>query len=88
LSHFIIDNLIEVKSVLYEYLHGHPKKRGCPKTFEKIRSIANRDDPAPCPKCGNSESERIRFQSFAIAANSEPDLIAGNTEMEDFDDFD
>ena len=74
--------------MLYEYLHGRTKKRGCPKTFEIIRSISNRDEPAPCPKCGDKKSERIRFQSFAITSNSAPDLVAGNTEIEDFDDFD
>tara|TARA_Y100001936_G_scaffold252883_1_gene314669 strand:+ start:1360 stop:1593 length:234 start_codon:yes stop_codon:yes gene_type:complete len=77
-----------VKKVLYEYIHGRPRKRGCPKTFEIIRSIAKRDEPAPCPKCGETKSERIRFQSFSINGNSEPDLVAGDTEMEDFDDFD
>ena len=88
MSRFIIDNLIEEKPLLYEYLHGRTKKRGCPKKFEIIRSINNRDEPAPCPKCGDTKSERIRFQSFAIASHAEPDLVAGDTEMEDFDDFD
>ena len=74
--------------MLYEYLHGQTKKNGCPNTFEKIRSISNREEPVPCPKCGNTKSERIRFQSFAIATNAEPDLVAGDTEMEDFDNID
>ena len=37
----------------YEYLHSTPRKRGCPKQFELVRKVMERDDPALCPKCGN-----------------------------------
>jgi hypothetical protein len=72
--------------VLYEYRHNSPRKRGCPKQFELIRAVAQRDESAPCPKCGSTKTERLKFQAFAIAGISEPDIVSGDTEMEDFDD--
>ena len=39
---------------IYEY---HCEK--CANTFESMRSMANRDGPAPCPKCGNEGKRQI-----------------------------
>ena len=75
--------------MLYEYRHGGPRQSECPERFELIRQVAERDGEAPCPKCGSTETERVKFQSFAIAGRSEPDIVSGDTEMEDFpDDYD
>ncbi len=73
--------------MLYEYQHDAKRKRGCPKTFELIRNIAARDEPAACPKCGTSETSRLKFQAFAIAGANTPDAFAGDGEAEDFGDF-
>jgi len=73
--------------VLYEYQHDAKRKRGCPKTFELIRNIAQRDEPAPCPKCGSKKTSRLKFQAFAIAGGTPPDAFAGDGEAEDFGDF-
>ena len=72
--------------MLYEYRHAGPRKRGCPKQFELIRAVAQRDEPAPCPKCASTKTERLKFQAFAIAGGSEPDIVSGDTEMEDFEE--
>jgi len=72
--------------VLYEYRHTGKRKRGCPTRFEVIRNVSDRDNPAPCPRCGSTETERLKFQAFAIAGGSEPDIFEGDTEMEDFED--
>ena len=73
--------------MLYEYQHDAKRKRGCPKTFELIRNTGDRDAPAPCPKCGSTETSRLKFQAFAIAGVTEPDAFAGDGEAEDFGDF-
>lgn len=72
--------------MLYEYNHTGPRKRGCPKRFELIRAVAQRDEAAPCPKCASTKTERLKFQAFAIAGISEPDIVSGDTEMEDFEE--
>jgi hypothetical protein len=59
--------------LLYEYRHVGRRKRGCPETFELIRGVAQRDDAAPCPKCGTEETERLKFQPFAFAAPFDAD---------------
>jgi putative FmdB family regulatory protein len=73
--------------VLYEYKHDGKRKRGCPHTFELIRNTADRDKPAPCPKCGSTETSRVLFQAFAIAGSAEADVFAGDGDAEDFGDF-
>jgi putative FmdB family regulatory protein len=73
--------------VLYEYRHNGQRKRNCPKTFELMRSIPQRDAPAPCPKCGSTETERLKFQAFAIVGGAEPDVFGGDGEPEDFGGF-
>ena len=70
----------------YEYKHDAKRKRGCPKTFDLIRNIADRDKAAPCPKCGSKKTSRIMFQAFAIAGITEPDAFAGDGQPDDFDD--
>ena len=74
--------------MLYEYRHNAKRKRGCPKTFELIRNTGDRDKAASCPNCGDTDTSRIRFQSFAIAGSHEPDAFAGDGESEDFEDDD
>jgi putative FmdB family regulatory protein len=73
--------------VLYEYRHNAKRKRGCPKTFELIRNISARDETASCPKCGSKDTERLKFQAFAISGAATADAFAGDGEAEDFDDF-
>jgi putative FmdB family regulatory protein len=73
--------------VLYEYRHNAKRKRGCPKTFELIRNISARDDAAACPKCGSKDTERLKFQAFAIAGDTPADIFAGDGEADDFDDI-
>ena len=74
--------------MLYEYRHNAKRKRDCPKTFELIRNTGDRDKVATCPNCGDSDTSRIKFQTFAITGSNEPDAFAGDGESEDFDDFD
>jgi len=53
--------------MLYEYKHTGRRRRGCLETFELRRGVSARDDDAPCPECGTLETERLKFQSFAVA---------------------
>ena len=63
--------------MLYEYRHVGRRRRGCPQTFELIRSAAQRDDVAGCPKCGNEKTARIKFQGFAVASGTAADSSEG-----------
>ena len=78
--------------MLYEYRHVGRRRRGCPQTFELMRNVAQRDDVAPCPKCGNGETARIKFQGFAVASgttagSSEGGGAARPTGSGPYDDF-
>ena len=42
-----------------------------------MRNVAQRDDVAPCPKCGNEETARIKFQGFAVARGTTVDSSEG-----------
>ena len=63
--------------MLYEYRHAGRRRRGCPETFELMRKVSQRDDAAPCPKCGSVETERLKFQSFSVGGGAEADSPAG-----------
>ena len=63
--------------MLYEYRHVGRRRRGCPQTFELIRKVPQRDDAAQCPKCGTAETERIKFQGFAVAGGIDTDASEG-----------
>ncbi len=63
--------------MLYEYRHVGRRRRGCPQTFELIRKVPQRDETAPCPKCGSAETERIKFQGFAVTGGSGADVSVG-----------
>jgi hypothetical protein len=65
--------------MLYEYRHLGRRRRGCPQTFELRRAVAQRDAAAPCPKCGTEDTERIKFQSFALATPFDADAARAPT---------
>ena len=77
--------------MLYEYRHVGRRRRSCPKTFELMRSVSQRDDTAPCPKCGNSETERIKFQTFAVSnvgTDAKSTIARRQSGSGPYDDFD
>ncbi|MDE8559246.1 FmdB family zinc ribbon protein [Pantoea vagans] len=45
-------------------------------TFEQLRSVAARDDPAPCPICQKSSDRKVSFQSVLL--RSKPGLQVRN----------
>ncbi len=72
---------------IYEY--GCKK---CGNKFEKMRRLAQRDDPIACPTCNSKTPKRIEIQRVAILQGVRPDAAAGEGEAEDFldggdDDF-
>lgn len=77
--------------MLYEYRHVGRGRRSCPKTFELMRSVSQRDAAAPCPECGNPETERIKFQTFAVSnaeTESKPTIDRRQSGSGPYDDFD
>ena len=66
----IKDYLIEgVLMPTYEYLHSVPRKRGCPKLFELVRKVLERDDPALCPKCGSLSERQLSMPALSFRGN-------------------
>lgn len=63
--------------MLYEYRHVGRRRRGCHRTFELMRNVSQRDAAAPCPECGSAETERIKFQAFAVAGGRDSDATEG-----------
>ena len=58
---------------VYEYLCGT-----CGNNFERLRSMSQMDEPAPCPDCaGASQRQLSVFASYATGANGEVSAIAG-----------
>lgn len=72
---------------IYEY--GCKK---CGEKFEKMRRLAQRDDPIACPQCKSRSTRRIEVQRVATLMGVRPNAAEGEGEMEDFldggDDFD
>ncbi len=52
-------HLGEVLMPTYEY---HCEK--CQHTYDSFRSMSKRDDPAPCPKCGQPGERQITTFGF------------------------
>ena len=48
----------------YEY-----RCEGCGESFEVLRPVAQRDEPAECPRCGRAEAER-KLTLFATTNSS------------------
>ncbi|MDF1565562.1 MAG: zinc ribbon domain-containing protein [Deltaproteobacteria bacterium] len=48
---------------LYEY-----RCQPCERTFEKIRRISEREEPVPCPECG--EPAGPQMSAFAVGGGS------------------
>ena len=56
-----------------------------------MRSVTKSDAVAPCPKCGNSETERIKFQTFAVSnvgAEAKSTIARRQSGSGPYDDFD
>ncbi|MCK9496615.1 MAG: zinc ribbon domain-containing protein [Dehalococcoidia bacterium] len=71
---------------IYEY--GCKK---CGTKFEKVRSLAQRDDQIACPNCKSKTPKRIEVQRVATLTGARPNAAEGEGEAEDFldggDDF-
>lgn len=63
----------------YEY-----RCAACKRTFEKIRSLASRDEALPCPHCKSTRTTRVVVQRIARLKGARPDFMAGEGEPEDF----
>jgi len=64
---------------IYEYAC-----KKCGNKFELMRSVAKRDDAAPCPKCKSKTPSRLMIQRVAMITGVAPDAYAGEGEPEDF----
>jgi putative FmdB family regulatory protein len=61
----------------YEYRCG-----ACRETFEILRPIAERDEPAACPKCGEVSAERELTVFAAMTAGSPADSCPSRSSCE------
>ena len=61
----------------------------CKNRFELRRSIATRDDPAPCPSCKSKRTARKQINRINVLHGVRPIAELGEGEAEDFlDDAD
>ncbi|MFA7249585.1 MAG: zinc ribbon domain-containing protein [Dehalococcoidia bacterium] len=70
----------------YEY-----RCKKCSNRFELRRTIAARDEQAPCPACRSRSTDRVLIQPLNVLRGARPNAAAGEGEPEDFldggDDF-
>ncbi|MEI6136670.1 MAG: zinc ribbon domain-containing protein [Chloroflexota bacterium] len=65
----------------YEY-----QCKKCSNVFEMRRSLAARDEAAPCPSCKSKDTTRNWIQKFGVMNGARPNAADGEGESEDFFD--